>query len=301
MKIHLTLSFSLLSLLLHAQQDPLYAQYLLNPVLINPSFAGVNDNLHAVASYRVQWAGFEGQPNTLSASIHSSFVDNRVGLGMVIIQDKIGNVSNTSANVLASYKLRLEGERVISFGMMAGLQGFKADNGELNIYDPTDQVFLNTERGTRFNIGAGALYKSNQLTLGLSVPRLLPTTFKNGGQEFQLYDQHYYLMASYLHLLSENLWLKPSVLARGVSGAPVSLDVAVNAILNTRYVVGGFTRNLNTYGLLLQMLLTDRFILGYTFEVPMNNSVGTKFTTHELNLGVRLSVFSFHDKTMNHF
>ena len=42
-----------------AQIDPLYAQYLNNPMLINPAYAGLNNNLNIGVSFRKQWAGFE--------------------------------------------------------------------------------------------------------------------------------------------------------------------------------------------------------------------------------------------------
>ena len=42
--------------------------------------------------------------------------------------------------------------------------------------------------------------------------------------------------------------------------------------------------------------------LGYTFEVPMGSSVGNSFISHELTLGLRLNVLSFHkNKTMLNF
>jgi hypothetical protein len=47
-KIFTVLAVTLLALQAFAQQDPLYSQYLLNPLLINPAYAGLNDNLNAM-------------------------------------------------------------------------------------------------------------------------------------------------------------------------------------------------------------------------------------------------------------
>jgi type IX secretion system PorP/SprF family membrane protein len=300
MKTFLTYCFILFSLSASAQQDPLYAQYLLNPLTINPAQAGLNNNLNVFAGYRVQWAGFEGQPNTLNASVNSSLAGNKLGIGVLFINDQIGNLTNSEMNVAAAYKLDLD-HYVISFGMQAGLQQFKTDFSDLSIYDPNDIAFRGGQRESRMNIGAGAAFKSDHFFLGLSVPRLLPTTFKNGGQEFELYSQHYYLLSSYLHYLSENIWIKPSILARGVKGAPLSLDAGLNMILNGRHMAGVFSRSFTTYGLLLQTVINDRFIFGYVFEVPTNKSIGARFTTHEVTVGLRISALSFHDNTMSHF
>jgi hypothetical protein len=35
--------------------------------------------------------------------------------------------------------------------------------------------------------------------------------------------------------------------------------------------------------------------MGYVFELPVESSVGTQYTTHEITLGLRFGVLSFHD------
>jgi type IX secretion system PorP/SprF family membrane protein len=282
------------------QQDPLYSQYLLNPLVINPAYSGLNNNFNVMAGYRTQWTGLDGQPQTFNFSAHSSLVDNKVGAGVLVINDKIGNVSVTEANATFAYKLNLT-NKTFSFGMEAGVQSFKSDYSALNIYDPSDFAFTGGERGTRMNLGFGAALKSEKYFIGLSIPRLLPSTFKNGGQQIELYNQHFYLMGSYVFYLNESIRFKPAVLLRGVKGAPASVDVALNVNFNTMHTVGIFTRNLNTYGVLLQTLLAEKYRFGYAFEMPTNKSVGTKFSTHEITLGVLLSVFDFHERTYSNY
>jgi type IX secretion system PorP/SprF family membrane protein len=300
MKTLIFISFMLLAMSALAQQDPLYSQYMLNPLLINPSYAGLNNNFNGMIGYRTQWTGLEGQPKTMNASAHTSIVNNKMGVGVLFVNDKIGNINNTEANVSFSYKLQFR-ESTFSFGMQAGVQNFRSDNSALRILDPGDNAFTEGERGSRLNIGAGAIMKGEKFFIGISVPRLLPSTFKAGGQEFELYNQHFYLMTAYIHYLSEHIRLKPSVLLRGVKGAPLSADVAMNININAIHTAGVFTRNFNTYGVLLQTLAREKFRFGYVFELPTNKSVGTQFTTHEVSLGVILSVFSFHKQSLSNF
>lgn len=273
---------------------------MLNPLLINPAYAGLNNNFNAMLGYRTQWVGLEGKPTTVNVSAHSSLMDNKLGVGMLIVQDRIGNISNTETNFTVSYKLKFK-EQVFSFGMQAGLQNYRTDFSELNIFDPGDNAFIGGERGTRVNIGAGAILKSEKYFIGLSVPRLMPSTFENGGQEFELYNQHYYLAGSYVHYLTSKIRLKPSLLLRGVKGAPASVDLAFNLNLNAIHTAGLFTRNFNTYGFLVQTIAKEKFRFGYVFELPTNQSVGNNFTTHEISLGVLLSVFSFHERSISNF
>lgn len=283
-----------------AQQDPLYSHYMLNPLLINPAYAGLNNNFNAMVGYRTQWTGFEGQPKTFNASAHTSLVNNKVGAGLLFINDKIGNITNTETNFSVAYKLLLK-EKVFSFGMQAGLQNYRTDYSDLNIFDPGDNAFMGGERGMRMNVGAGAILKSEKFFIGLSVPRLIPSTFKNGGQEFELYNQHFYLSGAYVHYVNERIRLKPSVLLRGVKGAPASVDLAFNVNLNALHTAGIFTRNFNTYGVLLQTLFKEQYRFGYVFELPTSKSVGTNFTSHEITIGVMLSSFSFHERTLSNF
>jgi type IX secretion system PorP/SprF family membrane protein len=295
-----TLLFSLVALSVFAQQDPLYSQYMLNPLVINPAYSGLNNNFNAMVGYRTQWTGLEGQPKTINASVHTSLVDNKVGAGILFTNDKIGNLSSTEAKATFAYKLNFE-ESTFSFGMQAGIQSFNTDYSGLNILDKGDNAFMGGERGTRINMGVGVVLKSEKYFIGFSVPRLLPTTFKNGDQEFDLYNQHFYLMGAYVHYLNENIRLKPTVLLRGVKGAPASIDLAFNVNINSIHTVGVFTRNLNTYGVLLQTLLAEKYRFGYAFEIPTNKSVGAQFSTHEITLGVLLSVFDFHDRALSNF
>lgn len=300
MKLLITISFLLLAEISRAQQDPLYAQYLLNPLAINPAVAGSNSNLNLLAGYRMQWAGMEGQPNTLNVSAHSSFMDNKTGAGLLIVNERIGNVTNSEVLLSAAYKIRLQ-HGLISFGMHGGVQSFRTDNGLLNIYHPNDVAYTSGEKGTRVNIGAGLVYRGDDLFVGLSVPRLLPATFKSGGEEFVRYDRHYYLTAAWTYRYTADVWFKPSVMARGVKGAPLSCDIGLNVILHDRHMAGFFTRTLNTYGVLLQTHINDRFVFGYVFELPHGKNSGLNFPTHEVNIGMKLSVFSFHNRIGNNY
>lgn len=297
------LSAALISMSIHAmaQQDPIYSQYILNPQVINPAYSGLTNNLNLNASYRMQWMGLEGQPSTFNLNGNTSLLENKAGAGFMLSHDQIGNTRNTEFNVSFAYKLELGHDRLVSFGMQAGVLNYRIDNADLNIYDEGDEVFMNNENGTALNIGAGLIFKGQDFLVGLSVPRMLPTKFKAGESEFELYNQHYYLFGAYVFYLNSQIKFKPTALLRGVTGSPASVDVGANFVFNSIHTAGLFTRNFKTYGLLLQTLYKEKFRFGYVFELPTNKSVGANFTTHEISLGIRLSVFSFHDTTIGNF
>ncbi len=290
---------------LQAQNDPLYAQYLNNPLLINPAYTGLNNNFNASVTYRKQWAGFDGSPTTANVSAHTSLVNNKMGVGIMILQDKIGNANNTEIQGTYAYKIGFD-EKYLSFGFQAGVLNFRSDNSMLNPYDKGDAVFMQNQNITKPSFGAGVILKSDRFFVGLSVPRMLKasgTFIDSTSNTFQasLYSQHFYAAVAYVFYLSERVRLKPSVLVKAVKGAPISIDYQANIILDEKYIAGLYTRNLNSVGALLQFKFTQGYRFGYAYEIPLNNSVGTQFNTHEISLGINLSLFSSHDTFLSNF
>lgn len=302
MRIFLTLAFALVAMRLCAQQDPIYAQYLTNPMLLNPSYAGLTNNLQVNAGYRLQWMGLDASPRTMTLNGNMSIVENKAGVGASMVQDKIGNTTVTEFNAAFAYKLKLKDDLTFSFGMQGGVLGFKTDNSSLNIRDAGDDAFPEgTTRSSNINLGTGVMLMSEKFMIGLSVPRMLPSKINSGSQQFELYNQHFYLFGAYVHTINEHLRFKPSLLLRGVKGAPLSADVALNLNINLLHTVGVFVRNLNAYGVLLQTMLGEKLRLGYVFELPSSKSVGAQFTTHEIQLGLRMGVLNFHERSLSNF
>jgi type IX secretion system PorP/SprF family membrane protein len=300
-KVVNVLSCSLLvSLTAYAQQDPLYGLYINNPLVINPAYTGINNNFAAFTGYRNQWAGFDGSPATLYAGGHLSLHENKMAAGLMVVSDKIGENNNTQFTANYAYKLPLGNEQILSFGMQAGFIHYKVDPASLTLQDPTDNFFSSINQ-MKLTLGAGILLKSDRYLLGLSVPRLMNSALETGGQKVNVYQQHYYLLGSYLFFPSKQVILKPSILLKAVSGAPLSVDVNFSAIFDRKYSVGMYTRNLNAYGLLARIGFLDKFTVSYALEVPTNRSVGSRFITNEVMLSMSMSVFHFHALSQSAF
>lgn len=283
---------------LAAQQDPLYSQYFNNPMLINPAFAGSIDRLYAGVAFRSQWSGIDGAPATFSFNSHIALRDNKVGAGFLAVQDKIGDIKNTQLGGVASYRIKVSTVTTFSFGMQAGFTRYATDPDAINLINKNDPLF-NQILETKFNIGAGALLQSERYTLGLSVPRMLPGTVSQGGQSVQIYGQNFYLYGAYIFYVSEKIQFRPSTLFRATAGIPPSVDVNCNFVFNRLYTAGLFTRKLNTYGILLQMVMSN-YRLGYIFEVPGKGSA-LNYNTHEVSLSLSLAVLQSHNRVLTGF
>ena len=250
--------------------------------------------LNATVQFRTQWAGLDANPTTINFSSHTSLLRNKLGAGLMVIQDKLGDTKNTEFQGVFAYKIKLN-DTWLSFGMQTGFIRYETDPSMLAIRDPGDPAFAQLTE-TKFNTGVGLLLKSDKYILGLSVPRLLPATVSQGGQSIELYQQTYYLFGSYAWLLNETIRFKPSVLMRGTQSSPLSFDVNATITLKEVFTAGLFTRNFSTYGLLTQMIV-NKFRLGYVFELPTGSS-NLNFTTHEITVGLAMHVLSFHDRAV---
>jgi type IX secretion system PorP/SprF family membrane protein len=278
----------------HAQQDPLYAQYLNNPFVINPAYGGMTKNLNTALSYRYQWAGFEGSPKTVNANGHISLADNKMGAGLILLSDQLGANSTNELFATYSYHLPIDKRYTLSFGLQGGVSNYQTDNDKINAQDKTDPLFQGRISKIAPNIGAGLILSSDRLMLGISVPRMLEASLQADDIQASQYSKHFYVMGSYLIFLSERIRLKPSVLLKTVSGSPASVDLNAALIFHENYQVGVLTRDFSTYGIFGQALIKDSFRIGYVFEVPTAASVGTNFVTHEVTLGFRLNALPFH-------
>jgi type IX secretion system PorP/SprF family membrane protein len=276
-----------------AQQDPLYSQYINNLLLINPAYSGSTTDLNMSAMYRKQWVGFDGSPSTFNANGHIALSNNRMGAGLIVLQDKIGSDKTSEITFTYGYHLPLNNKITLSFGLQGGAINYYSDYSDLKI-NPADSKFSN-QSVWKPNLGTGLILKSEKFLLSLSVPKLLKANSTVEQLSTSLYNQHAYIMGAYVFQLSYRIKVKPWILARMVNGAPASFDYGASLKVDDSYSLGLFTRNFDTYGTFAQINLGDNLRFAYVFELPTKNSVGTQFTTHELTLGVRLSVLGFHD------
>ncbi|MEI9918991.1 MAG: type IX secretion system membrane protein PorP/SprF [Bacteroidota bacterium] len=274
-----------------AQQDPLYAQYFGAPMVINPAYAGFTKDVNAAVIYRKQWAGFDGSPTTVNASGSISLLNNKVGAGLMVVKDAVGSNKTTEIQGVYAYHLPVGENTTFSFGLQAGGVNYRSDYSQLTI-NPNDPKFSSYSEW-RPTFGAGVQLTNDKFFLSVSMPKMLQSN--NNSPAAGLYNRNFYGLASYIFPVSYRIKLKPFMLLRASSNSPVALDAGLAVHADDSYRLGVFTRNLSTYGFQAQIKLGDAIRMGYVFEMPTSKSVGLKFPTHELMLGVRFATMKFHD------
>ena len=283
---------SLTVLKLQAQQDPLYSQYLFNVMVLNPAYAGLNENANISFNSRLQWSGIEGSPTTNTLSANTSFSGGKSGVGLVMMIDKLGINNNTEGHLVYAYHIKGR-KSTLSFGLQAGFISRKYDFDELNLRVSDDPYFSTTlEPKSKMNIGTGFLFTQENLMIGVSVPRILTNSFLDGTTDAGRYERHYYMIGAYLIELKTELLFKPAVLVKNVPGAPLSIDLNANFMYRNMYWGGIYTRNFQSYGLMGQVEFSDAYRFGYAFEILSKGSSNIKaLSTHEFTLSIDMALF----------
>ncbi len=272
-----------------AQQDPMFTQYLQNPLTVNPAYAGSTDALTVVALSRIQWTGINGAPRTNNLSIHSPIKDRNIGVGVNIINDNIGPVSQTGFFADVSYKLMIGTNSSLRLGLRAGGAVFSAKLGTLHLNDQSDIAFSQNIGGKFLpNVGFGAYFSTDKIFVGFSAPRLLSNeiTFDNNVTTKRAYreSRHLFMTAGGLFKVSPSVNFKPSVGVRYVAGAPVSVDVQTNFQFAEKFWLGAMYRFNDAVGGIFQLQVNDQFRFGYSYD--FNTSALRKYNggSHEIML-----------------
>jgi len=162
----------------YAQQDAQYTQYMYNTISVNPAYAGSRGVMSITGLHRSQWVGLQGAPRTQTLSLNTPIGENnRVGLGLSIVNDEIGPTDETYFDIDFSYTIPTSDEGKLSFGLKGGGHLLNVDFDRLSQFDTGDPLFGNGNIDNKFspNVGVGIYYHTEKFYFGLSAPNLLET------------------------------------------------------------------------------------------------------------------------------
>jgi Bacteroidetes-specific putative membrane protein len=282
-----------------AQQRPVQSLYMFDPILINPAYAGTQVQLSATAIYRNQWVNLDGAPKTFTASIHSGFYGNKMGLGVIFANDQIGIHNDASFYGIYSYKIKLTENSGISFGLQGGFNNLRSDYNKLylkNLGDPNLAGVL-----TKFNpnVGTGVFYRNKTFYIGASSPQLIknkvfditesPTEVSLSRQE-----RYYYVLSGMTLKASNNVKIFPSVLARFQDKAPVSFDLNATVVLYDAVGLGLSYRLEEGVVGLFELQINQNFHVGYAYDFTQSALRQFSNGSHEIMINYRVKIPKLH-------
>lgn len=291
-----------------AQQDPLYTQYMYNMSVINPAYATDNPGmLNLGGIYRSQWVGIDGAPSTASFFAHTP-VSERVELGLSIVHDEIGDIIKEN-NITADFAYVLpldDNNNKLSFGVKGGITTFDGDLTRLETNQPNDPAFQNIN--DLFPVfGVGAFLFGEKYYFGVSAPNLFTAKHLENEQGLRGLGEeniHYFATGGYVFDLGTDFKLKPAFMARGVEGAPLSVDITANVLMFNRFEAGVGYRFGDAVTGLVNFAVTPGLRIGYAYDYTTSNLSQYNDGTHEFLLLFDLDLFGLskgYDKSPRFF
>jgi type IX secretion system PorP/SprF family membrane protein len=173
LKINLLIFLQLFMLAAIAQQAPMYSNYMHNMLAVNPAYAGSRNALSLTALHRSQWVRFADAPSTQTINVHSPITAKHIGLGLSLMNDRLGVVNNTSAFVSFAYKIQINKQSRLALGLSGGVNLIQANLSSLALDQQNDPAFqANLKNKALGNFGFGMHYSNQHYNVFLNPPHL---------------------------------------------------------------------------------------------------------------------------------
>lgn len=121
-------------------QDPIFSQFYLSPLQLNPGLAGLTESPRFSANYRNQFPGFNNAYQTYAISYDQFFSSINSGAGLWLLSDDAGDgiLKTIKAAGIFSYRLRLNDDVFIKMGTEIGIVQSTLNWDQLRFGDQID-------------------------------------------------------------------------------------------------------------------------------------------------------------------
>ena len=278
-----------------AQQDAQYTQYMYNTTNVNPAYAGSRGVMSIFALHRTQWVGLDGAPVTNAFSINTPLNNSSLGLGVSVVNDRIGPTVENAISADLSYTLQTSETLKLSFGIKATANLFNLDVNQLNPADQNDPSLQNLDNKLNPNFGAGVYLHSDKFYLGLSVPNFLEDT-KYSDNSVSVFKErmNFYAIGGYVFDISSSVKFKPAFLSKVVTGSPLQVDVSGNFLFFEKLTLGVAYRWDATVSAMAGFQISDGLYIGYGYDLDTTKLKNYNSGSHEVFL--RFELFKRYSK-----
>ncbi len=284
----------------NAQEQAIYSQYHLFPILVNPGYTGFNNQHEFLFNARRNWTGFPGTPLTYTLMYHGPLSD-KLSLGGGIFSEKIGSMSTQRFQLNYAFRFQVQAMK-IGLGLSTEFLNRSIDNNLLShpLIDLNDQVLEDAAEGQKIfdaSVGIHGLY-DERFFIGLSMPNTIrarldvaPTAVaEEPGSLFQYYI---FQMGYVFQVPNQNIKVIPSMALRKVRNVPYQVDFNVQARLLDEKLIAGLTFRPSAGGA-ASFLIGTKFKtvqLCYSYDVGFTQFQQYNGGSHEISAG-----FSFERK-----
>ena len=310
--------------LAYGQQIPQYSQYLRNQYMVNPGAAGVYDFVDITVGGRLQWLGFDDAPKTTYLYVSSPIggkprvkynpalrISNgpvrnpkiktgklKHAIGGMLLADQYGAYRQLQIAGTYALHIPLSDKVNLSWGVNVGFsnRSFLRDKAlTLNLMpgqigsDATYDTYANQGANNTIDVGSGLYLYSKKMFIGVSADQLT-RDFISFGTDPANFDPniHFKATAGLKLPLNDNLTIMPSVLAKYMAPAPISLEGSVQLEYKEWLWFGASYRSSNAIVAMSGLNISRRFKFGYSFDYSLSRFNEHSVGGHELVLGIML-------------
>ena len=279
-----------ISLHLQAQQNVMVSQYMFNGLLLNPAYSGSQNYLTSTLMYRNQWVRVDGAPVTSVLAVDGTIANKNVGLGLIIMNDRIGATDQTDIYGNYAYKIKVKNGK-LALGIKAGVSRYVYNTDKLIYWDEVDKVYADGNKQSSWlpKFGLGAYYNSDKWYAGISVPVLFAydPNYKFGldVNKSSLDRRHYLATAGLIIKLNENFKTKPSFLLKYVPSAPVQADLNLSLLYKDKFWIGASLRTGDAMAAIVEYQINRYLRMGYSYDFTFSKIRNSTNGSHEIMIG----------------
>ncbi|WP_299060347.1 PorP/SprF family type IX secretion system membrane protein [uncultured Polaribacter sp.] len=135
------------------------------------------------------------------------------------------------------------------------------------------------------NVGAGIYYYTDKFYFGASAPNFLETRHLDKSLVSTASENtHFFVTSGYVFDLTDNLKFKPSTMLKGVAGAPLSVDINGNFLINEKFEIGLSHRLDDSVSGMLGFQVNKNFRVGYAYDHTITPFGEFNTGSHEIML-----------------
>lgn len=284
--IYFSIILILLSFKVQSQQEPQYTQFMYNPTLINPAYAGSKGFTSVYGLYRAQWVGLDNAPQTINLSVNKPINASQLGYGVSIVNDRLGPSDETQFAIDISYTIFFDNDYRLAFGLKTSANLLNVDYSKLNQYNQGELILQNNITN-RFspNIGTGFYLYNKTGYFGASVPMILDTKrYDDISSTAVNQRQHLYFIGGKVFNLSNYVKFKPAFISKVVSGSPLQLDFSGNFLFYNKFTLGASYRLSASLSAMAGFQMNDKLFVGYGYDREITKLIKYNSGSHEIFL-----------------
>jgi type IX secretion system PorP/SprF family membrane protein len=266
----------------YGQFEAGYTQYMFNGLAINPAYAGSHQSLSMSVLSRFQSLGVEGAPSTQTFSAHSGIKGKKIGVGLMVITDRVGVTRQSGFYGSFAYKIKFK-KSTLSLGLQGGATSVTSNYSQLLIKQPGDPLVSGDIKEIQPNVGAGIYYHAKKYYVGLSMPQMIDELNPDITQIRPII-----LTGGYVFKLNDALKLKPNLLVRVVEQQLVEFNYNMNLLIHEILWIGVSYRPTSSVNVLLEVQITNQLRFGYAYDYTLSDFRTVDSGSHEIVLNYQL-------------